>query len=668
MNNQMNFNTKYLTLSLMLLLIVISCRGQTTLRLASVFSDNIVLQQKTDAAIWGKSVPGKAVEVKTSWDEKSYTAKPDLKGNWKVMVTTPSFGGPYQLDISNGEEITLRNVMIGEVWICSGQSNMEMPLAGWGKIKDYQKEIEDAKFPDIRLLQVKQVTSNMPLEDAQIVNGGWQFCSAESVAGFSAVAYFFARELYQKTGIPIGVINTSWGGTIAEAWTSGTTLKTIPDFAAATAKIAATDQAKAAIVYNQAHRIWERNVILKDSGYVAGKYKYVAPGFDATGWKKMTVPRMWEEQGFKGFDGGIWFRKEVDIPAGWAGKTLQLDLGTIDDDDVTYFDGQRVGATAGYTTPRSYSISGDKVAGGKHIITIRIYDGSGGGGFYGDPESVALVNADGERIALAGDWQYKVGIDLKKLPAVPVSADGPNRPTVLYNAMINPFIQFAIRGAIWYQGESNADRADQYRRLFPAMITDWRKQWKIGDFPFYYVQLANFMAVDPQPAASTWAELRDAQSQTLSLPNTGMAVTIDIGEEKDIHPKNKQDVGHRLALIALARNYAQPVVYSGPVLQSFQIDEDRVLLSFKNIEGGLKTKGDDTVKGFAVAGEDQVFHWATASIKGDKVELSSAEVPHPVAVRYAWGNNPVCNLYNGEGLPASPFRTDTWKGITFGKK
>lgn len=664
----MKLMTKYLSACLLLVFMVTSCDGQHTLSLGSVFSDNMVMQQKTNAAIWGRSIPGKTVAVKTSWDDKNYTAKADVKGNWKVIVVTPAFGGPYEIDISNGEDISLKNVMIGEVWICSGQSNMEMPLAGWGKIKDYQKEIDDAKYPDIRLLQVKQVTSNTPLEDAEIVNGGWQFCSPESVAGFSSVAYFFARDLYKKTGIPIGVINTSWGGTIAEAWTSGTTLKTLPDFAAATAKILATDQTKALIKYSQAHKVWERNVILRDSGYAAGKYKYITPGYNASGWKKVAVPGMWEEHGFPDFDGVIWFRKEVVIPATWVGKDMKIELGPIDDDDVTYYDGQKLGAISGYTFPRIYTVDGDKVKAGKHVITVRVYDGSGGGGFYGAKEDLFVSNTQGEKIPLAGDWQYKIGLNLKNLPAVPVPADGPNRPTVLYNAMINPFIQYAIRGAIWYQGESNADRADQYRRLFPAMITDWRKKWKIGDFPFYYVQLANYMDADQQPAASAWAELRDAQSQTLALPNTGMAVTIDIGEAKDIHPKNKQEVGHRLALIALAKDYAQPGVYAGPVLQSFQVDGAQVLLSFKNIEGGLKSKGGDAVTGFAVAGEDQQFHWATASIKGDKVELSSTEVPHPVAVRYAWGNNPVCNLYNGEGLPASPFRTDKWKWMTFGNK
>jgi len=287
----------------------------------------------------------------------------------------------------------------------------------------------------------------------------------------------------------------------------------------------------------------------------------------------------------------------------------------------------------------------------------------------GDKNTLSISSEGAEPIALIGDWQYRLGLDFKTIAPVPAAGNGPNRPTVLYNAMINPLIQFAIKGAIWYQGESNADRAEQYRKLFPAMITDWRTKWKQGNFPFYYVQLANYMDTVAEPLPSAWAELRDAQLKTLALPNTGMAVAIDIGETKDIHPKNKQEVGRRLALIALANTYEQKIPFSGPVLQSFQTDGAKMLLSFKYADGGLKVMGGGVqLKGFEIAGADQKFYRADAVIKDGKVIVSSTRVPSPVAVRYAWANNPVCNLYNAADLPASPFRTDDWKGITYGKK
>lgn len=666
----MKINMKSISVYLLFMLMATAGIAQTTITLPSVIGDNMVIQQKTNAAIWGKAAPSKTISVATSWDEKKYSARTDQNGNWKVVVTTPAFGGPYQIDISDGDTISLKNVMVGEVWICSGQSNMEMPLAGWGLIKDYQQEINEAKYPDIRLLHLQQVTSNRPLENARLVNGGWQFCSPESVATFSSVAYFFARDVYKQTGVPIGVINTSWGGTIAEAWTSGTTLNTLPDFAAATKKIALTNQDKAMVKYRADLKLWTAQTFKKDAGYAGGKAGWAANNLNTTGWKTMALPGMWEEQGIPGLDGIVWFRKKITVPAAWAGKPLKVSLGTIDDNDITFFDGEKIGATNGFTTPRVYTIPAAKVKAGEHTLTVRVFDSGGGGGLYGGDKNTLSVSTEGaEPIALIGDWQYQVGLDFKTIAPVPAAGDGPNRPMVLYNAMINPLIRFAIRGAIWYQGESNADRAEQYRKLFPAMITDWRTKWKQGNFPFYYVQLANYMETATEPSPSAWAELRDAQLKTLTLPNTGMAVAIDIGETKDIHPKNKQEVGRRLALIALANTYAQKNPFSGPMLQSFQIDGTQVMLSFKFADGGLKVMGGgNQVKGFEIAGADQKFFWADAVIKDGKVVVSSARVPSPVAVRYGWANNPVCNLYNGADLPASPFRTDDWKGITYGKK
>lgn len=645
-------NQIYSRMIVLFVLLLMSGQAHSKIILPSIFTTNMVLQQKSDVAFWGKAGPGKNVVISVDWTGKNYTAKADAQGNWKTMVSTPSFGGPYKVTVSDGQPVTLTNVMIGEVWLCSGQSNMEMPLAGWGKIDRYKEEIANANFPNIRLFQAEKTTSTRELSTfPKISNGGWTICSPVYIADFSSVAYFFARELYRKTGIPVGLIHTSWGGTVAEAWTSAATLKNMPDFAAAVEKVAATKSSKN---YEQEYKSWKQLVFNSDKG--KGAAGWLGKSTDDSSWNTMELPGYWDKVVLTNVDGIVYFRKKIVIPASWAGKAVKLHLGTIDDDDLTFFNGEKIGETVGYNIDRVYTIPGNKVKAGENVIAVRIFDGSGGGGMYGDKNVLALTSASGEKISLDGDWKYKLGIDLKDITAPPVSDNEPNRATVLYNAMIHPFTPYRIRGVIWYQGEANTDRADQYRTLFPALIKDWRNKWNAGDFPFYFVQLANFMDREPDPVGSQWAELRDAQLETLSLANTGMAVTIDIGEVKDIHPKNKQEVGRRLALIALAKNYGKKIAYSGPRFTSQQITGNTVELSFNFTEGGLVARKGE-LKGFAIAGADKEYYWAKAEIRGDKVIVSSDKVPNPVAVRYAWGNNPECNLYNGAGLPASPFRT-----------
>lgn len=654
--------------ALLMLPLLLSSNLEAKVTLPSVFGDNMVFQQKTNAAVWGKADPGKTVKLVPGWNKKTYSATADAQGNWKISMPTPGFGGPYAITISDGEALILNNVLVGEVWVCSGQSNMEMPLAGWGKVNNYKQEIEAAKYPNIRLLQVEQQTSLTPKEDAKVWAGGWQQCSPESIPNFSSTAYFFARDVYNKTGVPIGLIHTSWGGTIAEAWTSGGALKKMPDFAGMVAQMEASQQNQSGKSYQQQVADWESAVMAKDPGYQNGSAAWAMASFDDASWKTMELPAYWEAKGLSGFDGVIWFRRRVNIPASLAGRELKLNLGAIDDDDITYFNGKKIGATQGYNKPRFYTIPASEVKAGEAVITIRVFDSTGDGGLSADKNTIALVSADGQRIPLDGAWQYREGFNLKDVPAMPVSNEGPNRPMVLYNAMINPFIQFAMRGAIWYQGESNAGRAYQYRELFPLMIRDWRQKWGRGDFPFYFVQLANYMKRNEQPEATGWAALREAQLKTLSLPNTGMAVTIDIGDDRDIHPKNKQDVGGRLALIALAKTYGQKVAYSGPVLKSSSAKGNQMVLSFTHAEGGLRAADGAVLKGFAIAGEDQKFYWADAQVQGNQIVLSSAAVTKPVAARYAWANNPDCNLVNGAGLPASPFRTDDWFDPAYGSR
>lgn len=642
------------------LLVVITTEAKV--ELPNVFSDNMVLQQKSKVKIWGTSSGSDEIRVQGTWSTKKYVAKVQEDGSWWVSIQTPSFGGPYELIIDGDERLILANILIGEVWLCSGQSNMEMPLAGWGNINNYQDEIPAANFSDIRFLQVQHTTSNHPLRDVTVQYDGWVPVSPETVAEFSATAYFFARELYTKTGIPIGLIHTSWGGTVAEAWTSAETLKTIPDFTSALDRVTS---ASAQAEYEQELHLWNQIIDQNDKGRESGGSGWLSHEIDDSSWSLMPLPTLWDTDILPNFDGVVYFRKKLQLPKHWVGHTLSLHLGMIDDQDHTYWNGQQVGTTQGYNQSRIYEIPASLVQSEEVTIAIRVFDEGGGGGIYGDAAQLNLVGPNGERISLASDWKYKIALDLAKLPPMPTSNEGPNRPTVLYNAMIHPFVPFKIRGAIWYQGESNVERANQYRTLFPALIQDWRERWRQGDFPFYYVQLANFMRKEDLPVASAWAELRDAQKDALQLRNTGMAIIADIGDADDIHPKNKQDVGIRLARIALHDTYKQNVAFSGPKLRSYNIRAGEMHLKFDPMGKLLVNHNEGaSLSGFTLAGEDQVFHVAEAILQGNTVIVKSDQVANPVAVRYGWANNPDLSLYNEENLPASPFKTDSWQDST----
>jgi sialate O-acetylesterase len=480
------------------------------------------------------------------------------------------------------------------------------------------------------------------------------------VRDFSAVAYFFAKNLYDDKHIPIGIINSSWGGTVAEAWTSGDALKTMPAFAPfVKAAEGGLSQQKLDAKYQEDLRKWLDNINAIDPAWQQGKLAWAMPGFDDSAWPKMNIPTYWEQAGVPDYDGTIWFRKKVNMPAGWAGKDLKLNIGAIDDYDDSFFNGTEIGHMEGFFYQRSYTIPASLVHAGENTIAVRVFDNGGLGGINKGPVSLSLANDTSGQLHLEGAWTYQKANELKTLPQPPVTNNSPNRPALIYNAMINPIVSYTIKGVIWYQGESNADRPYQYEQLFPLMINDWRQKFGEGNFPFYFVQIANYAAKD-QPPAADWPALREAQFKTLSLPNTGMAVTIDIGDYYRIHPQNKQEVGRRLALIAKAKTYGENIAYSGPIYQSQKITGDKIELSFTHTDDGLSVKGD-TLKGFTVAGADRKFYPAVAAIAGNKVVVSAANVPQPVAVRYAWANFPVCTLYNGAGLPASPFCTDDWQ-------
>ncbi len=656
---------KNFAISLFFLLGSITLSAQV--KLLPIFSDNMVLQQQTQAPIWGETKPNKKVEITTSWDKKMYIVQGDAQGKWKTKVDTPTAGGPYSITISDGKKVKLSNVMIGEVWVCSGQSNMEMQVEGWGKVNNYEMEIKEAQnYPNIRFLLVEKATSPQPIEDIEATENGWQVCSSKSVADFSAAGYFFGRDLNKYRNVPIGLIDTSWGGTIIETWTSKEALATVPNMGKRLDALKGLPLAKEEREkkYYEDVEVWKADIEKIDKGCVDNEPIWAALDFNDGAWNTMKVPGLMQEQGLPGFNGLVWFRKTIDIPANWAGKELTLNVGVIDDNDFTYFNGVQVGHTEGWMSARSYKIPKELVKKGKAVIAVRVMDTGGTGGFNGSPESVSLHLANSNVIPLAGDWKYKVSLDLKEITPMPVNMSwDPNAPTFLFNAMLNPLIPYAIKGAIWYQGESNAGQAFQYRDLMPLMITDWRNRWGY-DFSFYMVQLASFTAKQTTPVESGWAELREAQTQTLHLKNTGMAVAIDIGEEFDIHPKNKQEVGRRLALAARAQTYGEKISYSGPMYKTYEIEGNKIRIYFDHIDGGLKTTNGEMPKGFTIAGVDHKFYWADAVIEGNSIVVSSSKVALPVAVRYAWADYPVCNMYNGADLPMSPFRTDDWKGIT----
>ena len=645
---------------ILLILLALPLAGQAKIRLQPLFSNNMVLQQQTQAPIWGEATPNKKVTVTTSWNRKRYQTQADAQGRWRLSVETPAAGGPYDITISDGKAVRLSNVLIGEVWICSGQSNMEMPLEGWGMIQNHEAEVREAQnHPNIRLLQLKMENSLKPRQEIHTVTDGWQPCGSEVIKTFSATAYFFGRNLEKYRNVPIGLIQTCWGGTAIEAWTSAESLRTEGDFNKDIDDLSKISENQDAYVadYNKRLADWQKMVDSSDEGYKDGRALWAETDFDDSDWKTMPIPNAIETiSGMTHFDGIVWFRFTFDVPKAWAGKDLTLDMGNIDDIDNTYFNGTHVGTTSNWDVPRHYTIPGRLVRAGRNVLAINVKDTGGGGGLMGNAEKYKLSLDPQHSISLAGEWKYRATTDLSKFPMQPLNLiNNQNAPTVLYNAMIHPLEGYALRGAIWYQGEANENRPQQYRKLMPLLIRDWREKWQ-QNFPFYLVQLANYRDREAEPVESNWAGIRDAQLRTLKLENTGMAVAIDIGLANDIHPKNKQEVGRRLALIARAKTYGENIEYSGPLYQDFRIEGNTMRLSFTHAEG-LKTQDGQKLVGFEMAGVDGKYHWADARIEGEQVIVSCKDVSLPYAVRYAWADNPACNLCNAAGLPASPFQT-----------
>lgn len=638
-----------------MLLGAISINTQADVKTARIFNSNMVLQQGQENPIWGWADKGEKITI--SFAGKTIKIKTDKAGKWSAKLPSLDYGGPYEMTIKGKNSIHFDNILIGEVWVCSGQSNMEFSVNSGN---DAKKEIAAANYPLIRLFTVAKKVSQTPVDDLD--QGEWQVCTPQNIPSFSAVGYFFGRHLNHELKVPVGLIHTSWGGTVAETWSSRQTIENDPDFKDKLQELAGFDMNKYKEQKMAAIKAVLKEIPTKDAGIVNGVAVYADQAMNDASWAEIDPAKTWEESGYPTIDGIAWYRKTIELTADQAKKANEINLGTIDDNETTWVNGLKIGSTKQYNEKRVYAVPANTFKPGKNVIAIRVEDNGGGGGLYGDAADRFLQVGD-QQMSLSDKWKFKI-----TEAQVGSTQMGPNDyPTLLFNAMLNPIIPYGIKGAIWYQGESNASRAKQYQRVFPEMINDWRTHWKQNELSFYFVSLANYMAPTDQPSESEWAELREAQTKTLALPKTGMALAIDIGEAGDIHPKNKQDVGKRLALSALKTTYGKDIVYSGPMYQSVQFERNQAIVNFTETGSGLVANDKyGYVNCFSISGADHKFVWAKAEITGDnKVVVYSDKVKNPVAVRFGWANNPDdLNLYNKEGLPANPFRTDDWQGIT----
>ena len=637
-----------------------------SLQLTSLFSDHMVLQQKSNVKFWGTDKPNNEITISTSWENESKTIV-DINGHWNVSIGTPSAGGPFKIEIkSNQHKIVLNDIMIGEVWLASGQSNMEMTLMGWPPndiINNADEEIAKSSNSKIRMFNVEKQISINPLGD---VKGSWKVSSPEETKNFSASAYFFAKELFKKLQVPIGIINSSWGGTPAESWTSKKTIDTFNEFKSVTQSINTSDLIKnelkwfsqfKAIGIPTTDEQWV-NLNLLDNLIVETSY-------NDSDWEEIQLPGRYDNQINGGeFNGAVWFRKNIVIDN--LDSDYILTIGAVDDMDETYVNGHKIGGLIGmgfWNKKREFKIPKSILKKGNNTIAVRAIDAEGVGEIIG-PMTLSNNNI---KVSLNGNWKYKLiaeiynnkfylyginNIDFNsRIKTIKLNS---GVPTVLYNGMINPLVPYTIKGVIWYQGESNVGRADQYENLFPAMIRDWREKWNY-DFPFYYVQIAPYQYnINKDSSLDQSQELREAQRNSLKTKNTGMVVTMDIGNFNNIHPSNKQDIGSRLARLALSNNYSINIVPSGPIFNGLKVIGSKLILEFENPGSRLISKGD--LLGFEIAGADKKYVFANATIINNQVELYSDKIKNPLYARYAWKDKAVPSLFNLEGLPASSFK------------
>lgn len=621
-------------------------------KLPKIFSSNMVLQQGQENPIWGWANKGEKIVVSISG--KSVSTRAGADGRWRVNIPAFDYGGPHILTVKGENLVEFDNVMIGEVWLCSGQSNMSWQLK---LCTNGEKEVADANYPQIRIFSVERKLSQFP--DNDLNSGEWMECSPTTIRYFSGVAYFFGRNIHKKLNVPVGLIQSSWGGTLIEGWMSGESLKEDTDFKGPLSDLHAAD-------LNKILKDKEANVLKKIGGELpsdtsSNNYiiSFSSIDYNDSSWDDILVNKRWEANGYINIDGIAWYRKTFNLTEGQLKADFKLRLGKIDESDKVWVNGHFIGATRNDNqTERDYTVPKGTLRSGKNILLVQVEDTKDSGGILGRVGGQCLESSEGV-IDISNNWKIK--FTLAKLN--PIITNHYDYPTMMYNAMINPLKPFGMKGVIWYQGESNASRAKQYQRIFPNLITDWRKQWGQGDFPFLFVSIANYQVPAENPGESDWAELREAQTAALKLPNTGMAVAIDLGEPSGVHPPNKQDVGSRLALNALKIAYNKEVVNTSPLFSSMQVSGRSINIDFTNVGSGLIVKDRyGYVKGFTVAGLDKKFYWAKAELIDDHtVKIYSPQVENPVAVRFGWADNPgEWNLYNKEGLPAHPFRTDNW--------
>lgn len=633
----------YCTKILFLILSFISvCLFDAKVKLPALVSDGMVLQRNQKLKIWGYADAGEKVNVK--FVNKTYSVTADNNGNWNVMLPELKAGGPFVMTIN---DITLKDILIGDVWVASGQSNMELPMRRLKPL--YGEEMKTVNNQNIRFFTVPQ-KYNFKTPQNDLDDGKWENTNPQTILNFSGVAYFFAKNLYEKNKVPVGIIHTSLGGSPVQAWMDTNSLKNYPEYLQEAEKWKNDDLIKSTESNEQSlSKAWYSELDQSDIGLNQHWENF---DLDDSLWKTINVPGSWEDHEGP-FEGSIWLRKEITLPKGSAGKTAFLNLGRIKDADVTYINGVKVGNVTYEYPPRWYDIPAGVLKEGKNIIAVRITNGSGKGQFIADKPY--YLEIDGQKIDLKGSWKYKIGTKMEK------TAPGQTfirwKPTGLYNSMIHPLINYKVKGFLWYQGESNTGKPKEYGDLLTTIINDWRSKWNEKDAPFLIVQLANFMEAKSQPVESNWAELRDQQRKvSLTVPQTGLAVIIDAGEWNDIHPLDKKTVGDRLALQALKMGDKKEIVADGPVYQSMKVEGNKIRLSFKKETDDFAKVSE--LKGFAIKNTDGNWTWAKAKAEGEKIVVWNDSVKNPVAVRYDWADNPDGNLKNKSGLPASPFSTE----------
>lgn len=616
-------------------------------RLPKIISDGMILQRDEPLKIWGWASPSEKITL--HFDKKKYTAKTGADGTWHVMLPAmPADGLSHTITISGKNILTVKDVLLGDVWLCSGQSNMVHQM----NIHDvtYAKDIEEADFAHIRQFWVPNIT-NLAGTSEELPSGEWVPAIGDKVRPFSAVAYFFARKTHQQYGIPIGIVNASWGGTPIEAWTSEAGLKDFDNF------LATVQKNKDTSYVNQTNRKAAEAFKPRPSQDLGLAGKWFDPAYPPKGWKPVNVPGYWEDQGIRDLNGVVWYRKELEVPAAMTSDAARVWLGRIVDADELYVNGTRVGST-GYLYPqRRYTVPAGVLKAGKNLLVVRVTNNFGKGGFVPD-KPYALISGK-DTLDLKGTWHYKVGEVFEPRRPGPAGIAAQNQPAALYNAMLHPLINYSLKGVLWYQGESNTGNPQIYDQQLEALIKDWRGRWQKPGLPVIFAQLPGFMEYNYLPAESNWALHREATLKALRVPYTAMTVNIDLGEWNDIHPDNKKDVGERMALAAAKLAYGENRVYSGPLFLAAATEGNRIIISFDHTGGGLITRDNEAPADWAIAGEDKKFRWAKAKIENNRVVVWHDEIPEPKYVRYAWADNPVNpNLYNREGLPASPFRTD----------